>query len=88
MDEEEEDIGLIALVHCDDCDFTIIHDPSFISMFVVDSDDFIAIAMCGYCERPITCSISSDLAKEFSELGVALFSWIKGTEISIAEVLE
>jgi hypothetical protein len=83
--DEEESLPLVCVVNCPDCDTTVISESDFVSVFVL-FEQLIAIAMCGYCERPVSCEISKELAEEFAELGVKIFSWESGLEVGIAGV--
>lgn len=82
---DDDEMCLVCVVECDDCDTTILSDPEYLSVFIGFGDIW-AITICGYCERPVSCNISKDLALEFAELGVKMFSWETGLEVSIAEV--
>lgn len=84
MDEEAE-IEFVCVVECEDCDSTVLTEPDYLSVFVGFGDIW-AITICGYCERPVSCNITKELALEFAELGVKMFSWETGSEVSIAEV--
>lgn len=83
--DEDEDIAFVCIVDCPDCDKTILTDPDYISVFLGFGDIW-GITICGYCERPVSCSIPKDLAIEFAELGVKMFSWETGQQIDVAGV--
>lgn len=84
MDDESE-IQFVCIVDCEDCDTTVLSDPEYLSVFVGFGDIW-AITICGYCERPVSCNINKELAVEFAELGVKMFSWETGLEVGITEV--
>jgi len=84
-DMDDEILSLVCIVDCPDCDTTVIMDSEFVSVFVL-FDQLVAIAMCGYCERPVSCEIKRELAEEFADFGVKIFSWETGAEVGIAGV--
>ena len=79
--EPMEDLEMICLVYCDDCDPTIIHDASYVSMFIDPGNEITVIALCIYCERPVSDQIEFSFALELAEKEVKIFSWLTG-EIS------
>lgn len=82
---DEEALQLICVVDCPDCDTTVLTDPYFVSIFI-GFGDITAISMCGYCERPVSCVIDNEFAKELVGLGVKIFSWETGCEVGIKEI--
>lgn len=76
---------VVCVVECPDCDTTIITDSDLVTVFV-GFGEIMAITICGYCERPVSCSIGKQFAEELASLDVKVFSWETGSEVGIAGV--
>lgn len=79
------ELSFICVVDCPDCDTTIVTDEDLVSVFII-FDEIVAIAICGYCERPVSSTITKDFAEELAGLNVKIFSWESGKEVGISGV--